>query len=171
MSNKFLTYFIAFFTIAIMTTSCGVSYKKKRYIKQTYKEIKKTFPEAQVNILQDSIKVIFPNNVVFDIGAYKVKQTFKARLDHLAKILNKYDKTNLLITGHTDNSGNEADNLQLSLNRASGVKAYLEKISVASERLFTWGLGEKSPIVANDTELGRAKNRRVEFVVLYKPTP
>ncbi len=168
---KNLLYIVLSLQVAVSVASCGTTHKKKKYLKETYKEIKKTFPQAQVSIVQDSIKVIFPNNVVFDVASSHVKETFKTKLSHFARILKEYNRTNLLITGHTDNSGNESDNLKLSLDRANNVKDRLSKTGVPSRRLFTWGLGEKNPISPNDTEEGRARNRRVEFVVLYNPKP
>ena len=170
MIRKNLLYIVLSLIGITAIASCGVSHKKKRYLNQTYKEIKETFPQAQVNIVQDSIKMIFPNNLVFDISSAQVKETFKSKLDKFGGVLKKYEKTYLLVTGHTDNSGDEADNMKLSLDRADAVKDYLKKSDIDNRRLFTWGLGEKSPITGNNTEASRAKNRRVEFVVLYKPT-
>jgi outer membrane protein OmpA-like peptidoglycan-associated protein len=153
----------------LLLFSCSVRKKKSTYMNKTYNELKTNFPEAQVTIVHDSIKVIFPNNVLFEIGASDVKSGFDEKLNRFAGIINKYDKTNLLITGYTDNSGEIDKNLKLSLDRAENVKKKLLSNQVKEKRLFTWGLGEKNPISSNETEEGKAKNRRVEFVVLYKP--
>ena len=158
---------VLFVIVATMSTSCGVQHRKKRYVKRNYKELKKSFPEATVTLLQDSIKVIFPNNVVFDVGSATVRKTFDAKLLRFSQILKKYDRTNILVTGYTDNSGSDDSNVKLSLERAETVKSKLIKEKVQPKRLFTWGLGEKNPISSNATKEGRAKNRRVEFVVLY----
>jgi len=166
-SNLKISIFLALgFLVAF--SSCR-TYKEKKYVKNAYTELKESFPKAHVSMVQDSIKLIFPNNLVFDVGVYTVKPSFKNRLNRFAKIMNKYDKTNLLITGHTDNSGTEENNIKLSLERAGNVKDYLLNKEVETGRLFTWGLGEKKPITSNETKEGRSKNRRVEFVVLYKP--
>jgi len=71
------TALLAIISVFIIS-SCGVKHKQRSYIKKTYKDVKNTFPEAQVQLLKDSIKVIFPNNVVFDVGSSQVKQTFNA---------------------------------------------------------------------------------------------
>ncbi len=150
-------------------SSCSTTKKKKKYVGQTYEEMKTTFPEADIHLVKDSIKILFPNNLVFDISKTDIKPTFKERLDKFSSILGKYNKTNLLITGYTDNTGEESENIKLSLSRATSVKNYLKMKDIDIKRLFIWGLGEKSPIASNETKEGRSKNRRVEFVVLYKP--
>jgi len=155
-------------TICLSTVSCTLL-QKESSVENTYKELKTKFPEAQVNLLQDSIKVIFPNNLVFDAGSASLRLSFHKKLDRFADIININTKTNLLITGHTDNSGDRDTNLKLSLDRAESVKMYLSKKKVAMNRLFTWGLGEKSPIVPNTSEPAKKQNRRVEFIVLYNP--
>ncbi len=164
-----INQYLFFILIAIIAFSSCKTYKKTSYVKKTYTEIKETFPEAQTELIKDSIKLIFPNNLVFDLASSVIKQSFSEKLIRFASILNKYQKTNLLITGYTDNSGTEESNIKLSLTRATNVKKFLNLRQISNERLFTWGLGEKSPIATNETEIGRSKNRRVEFVVLYKP--
>ena len=155
-------------TICLSTVSCTLL-QKESSVKNTYEELKTKFPEAQVNLLQDSIKVIFPNNLVFDAGSASLRLSFHKKLDRFADIINVNTKTNLLITGHTDNSGERDTNLKLSLDRAESVKMYLSEKKVAMNRLFTWGLGEKSPIAPNTSEQAKKQNRRVEFIVLYNP--
>lgn len=153
--------------LVCLVNSCGVSHKKNRYVKKNYQEIKNAFPNATITLVEDSIKVIFPNNIVFEIGSADLKDAFSDRMKRFSEILLKFDKTNLLINGHTDNSGSEEANINLSLQRANNVKTLLQGKSINPTRLFTWGFGEKNPIASNSTETGRTKNRRVEFVVLY----
>lgn len=160
---------LSFFILVTVLFSCGVSKKRTKYVKNNFKELKEAFPEAQVTIVKDSIKLIFPNNVMFEVGSSTILKGFETKIERFASIMKKYGKTNLLITGFTDNSGEAETNLRLSLERAQGVKDYLLKSNVNEKRLFTWGLGEKSPIASNSTPEGKSKNRRVEFVVLYKP--
>jgi outer membrane protein OmpA-like peptidoglycan-associated protein len=81
--------------------------------------------------------------------------------------LKKYKKTNILITGHTDTKGVESKNKEISGQRANNIKKIISDNGISELRLKSWGLGSVSPIAENDTELGREKNRRVEFVVLY----
>ena len=146
----------------------GKPVTKREYMEKTYQEIKSTMPEAEVVMIEDSIKVLFPQNIV-----YKKKDVFpdagyQEPMARFSDLLLKYKKTNILISGHSDNRGNETLNRQLSKERAMFVKQQIEQHGVASYRLETWGLGSKSPIADNETEEGRLRNRRVEFVVLYQ---
>lgn len=167
--KSYLSILFIFIVGLFFVTSCSVTKKKSNYIKSNYEEIKEAFPDAQVTIVKDSIKIIFPNNVTFEIGSAQLLPSFESKISRFAAIMKKFSQTNLLITGFTDNSGEAEKNLKLSLERAEAVKDNLIKSSVKETRLFTWGLGEKNPLASNLTEEGKAKNRRVEFVVLYKP--
>ncbi|HPI55131.1 MAG TPA: OmpA family protein [Chitinophagaceae bacterium] len=146
----------------------GKPVSKREYMEKTYQELKTTMPEADVVLIEDSIKVLFPQNIV-----YKKKDVFpdagyQEPLARFSDLLLKYKKTNILISGHSDNRGNETANRQLSKERAQFVKQQILQHGVADYRLETWGLGSKSPIADNETEEGRLRNRRVEFVVLYQ---
>jgi len=165
MSGFIRIFFLGFFLLNL--TSCSVTRQKKVYMKKTLKAIEETFPEAQVSMLNDSIKVLFPNNVLFDKGSTNLGDGFKGKLRRFATILNRYSRTNLLITCYTDNSGNENDNLALSLQRSNQVKNSLITYNVSESRMYTWGLGPRKPVASNETENGRKQNRRVEFLVLY----
>jgi outer membrane protein OmpA-like peptidoglycan-associated protein len=79
--------------------------------------------------------------------------------------LKKYDDTNLLIEGHTDNTGEDAYNQKLSESRAAAVENFLETQGVAASRITTKGYGESQPLDSNDTEAGKQKNRRVEVAI------
>src|SRR5512138_849274 len=81
-------------------------------------------------------------------------------------VLKEYNKTVVEIAGHTDSSGSDAYNLQLSQRRAQAVASYLTGQGVKSERLITVGAGEAYPIASNDTDQGRAANRRVELTIV-----
>jgi outer membrane protein OmpA-like peptidoglycan-associated protein len=80
-------------------------------------------------------------------------------------ILNKYPDTDLEIQGHTDNTGTDKYNQSLSERRSSTVSNYLTSHGIALERVKTVGFGESAPKYSNDTESGRAQNRRVEFLI------
>jgi outer membrane protein OmpA-like peptidoglycan-associated protein len=159
---------LSLITICLSTVSCSL-FRANSTAENNYEEFKANFPEAAVNLVKDSIKIIFPNNLLFDAGSANLKSSFYQKLDRFAEIINTNTKTNLLITGHTDNSGDRTANVKLSLDRAESVKMYLFKQKVSIKRLFTWGLGEKSPLAPNTSEKAKKQNRRVEFVVLYNP--
>jgi outer membrane protein OmpA-like peptidoglycan-associated protein len=95
-----------------------------------------------------------------------LSQSFE-NLDKLAAILNQYPEAKAAIEGHTDNAGNADANKDLSQRRASSVKAYLVSQGIAESRLTAFGYGMERPIADNRTAAGRAKNRRVDFVLSY----
>ncbi len=166
---KTLTWLLLGIFLIAGVSSCKVSKKKKqKYIVGFYQELKDSFPNAEVTLLKDSIKVIFPDNIMFDVGSAIWKDAFFEKLARFSVLVNKYDKTNLLITGHTDNTGEGEINDKLSKTRADNVKLKMQEYKVLPARLFVWGLGARQPRDTNSTEEGRARNRRVEFVVLYK---
>jgi len=154
----------------VLLASCAASKKSSSphvYMNKQYKELKNVLNEAEVSIIKDSLKVIFPNNVLFASASDQVNESIKPTFSHFAEILNKYNKTKILITGHTDNTGAANYNRDLSERRAASAKQLLGSFNVSNDRMFTWGLSDRDPIATNDTEAGKAKNRRVEFVILY----
>lgn len=130
------------------------------------KDIKETLPGAQVERVGDGIKVTMNESIVnFAFDSSNLTSVAQANLDKLEKVLEDNPDTNINIYGHTDSKGADAYNLKLSQRRADAVKAYLASKGIASSRMFTKGEGEGMPVASNDTEEGRAKNRRVEFAI------
>jgi outer membrane protein OmpA-like peptidoglycan-associated protein len=156
-----------FALLTIITIGCRTAKKKHNYIERAYLELRDSFPDAEVKILEDSIKLIFPDHIMFGLDSHQLLSPFLRKLARLSIIFNKFDKTNMLITGHTDNTGEETHNQTLSELRAASVKKQIVANKVDGSRIFTWGLGQKSPTSENKSEAGRAKNRRVEFIILY----
>ena len=130
------------------------------------KEIKETLPGAEVERVGEGIKVTMKENMVnFGFDSSDLTTAAKANLDKLAQVLKNNMDTNINIYGHTDSKGTDAYNLSLSERRAAAVKNYLVSQGVSSSRMFTMGVGEKEPVASNDTDAGRAENRRVEFAI------
>lgn len=130
------------------------------------KEIKETLPGAEVERVGEGIKVTLPESIVnFAFDSSELTGTAKANLDKLSEVLINNPDTNINIYGHTDSKGTDNYNLALSGRRAEAVKAYLISKGVVSGRLETMGVGEKEPVASNDTDAGRAQNRRVEFAI------
>jgi outer membrane protein OmpA-like peptidoglycan-associated protein len=103
--------------------------------------------------------------IYFDTGKADVKPQSEEALAEIAKLLSKNPTLNLYVVGHTDNVGTLSSNMDLSQRRAEAVvKALISKYSIGANRLYAAGVGPLSPVVANNTEEGRAKNRRVELV-------
>lgn len=104
-------------------------------------------------------------NIEFESGKADIRPESLPRIKEIADILLKNPSLKLEIRGHTDNEGTAEDNIKLSEARALSVKAALFKMRVSDTRLTTKGFGENNPLVKNDTEENRRKNRRTEFVI------
>lgn len=109
---------------------------------------------------------IVTRNIFFDVNKFDLKPESEAELLKVLELLNKNEGMRLEIGGHTDNTGNAASNLVLSENRAKSVYQYLLNKGIAAARLTFKGYGANEPIAGNDTEAGKAMNRRTEFKVL-----
>lgn len=114
----------------------------------------------------DNIMLNMPSGITFDFAKYDLKPQFRPVLDNLASTLNEYGQTRIEITGHTDSVGSDAANMTLSQNRANAVAGYLGSRGVANSRMIVNGAGESRPVASNDTEAGRAENRRVEITLV-----
>lgn len=121
---------------------------------------------VQVQTLENGqILLIMPGNITFATDSAVFQTGFNSILDSVAKVLAKYDKTALYVTGYTDNTGSDSHNNQLSQKRASAVANYLALRGVNSSRMVVRGLGKANPIASNATAAGRAQNRRVELSI------
>lgn len=128
-------------------------------------EIKKKVPEAKVERVEEGIVVEFNNKVLFGFDRSDLTPQATANLDKLATILTDFPDTDIEIQGHTDNSGTDEYNQDLSVKRATAVRTYLVKKSIKKQRITVKGFGEQFPDYDNATENGRSQNRRVEFVI------
>ncbi|MCX6252107.1 MAG: OmpA family protein [Bacteroidetes bacterium] len=108
------------------------------------------------------------NDIYFDFNSYQLKDESKVVLDQLIDFLNENPLIRIEIQGHTDNIGKDAENLRLSDNRARSVYDYLIASNIKTNRLTYKGFGKTMPVADNDTEQGRAKNRRTVFVITSK---
>jgi len=113
----------------------------------------------------DELKVTFAEKILFDFDSSALKAASQAQLDQVAGVLGKYPETNIIIKGHTDAKGSDEYNQRLSERRASAVMNYLEDQGVGGSRMTARGYGESMPVASNDTEDGRAENRRVELSI------
>ncbi|MFM2394663.1 MAG: hypothetical protein RLZZ546_2645 [Bacteroidota bacterium] len=117
-------------------------------------------------INQPKSEPIVLKNIFFKTGSSVLLPESDIELNSLANYLMKQPQIKIKIIGHTDNVGNEGDNLQLSLERAKSVYEALIRLNIAQQRLSYDGKGETQPISSNDTEEGRRLNRRTEFVTV-----
>jgi outer membrane protein OmpA-like peptidoglycan-associated protein/tetratricopeptide (TPR) repeat protein len=108
------------------------------------------------------------NDIYFAFNSYELTDESKAILDLLIEFLEENRTICIEIQGHTDDIGNDADNLKLSANRAKSVYNYLITNNISQKRLTYKGFGETMPVASNGTEEGRARNRRTVFVITRK---
>ncbi|WP_027391404.1 OmpA family protein [Aquimarina latercula] len=139
----------------------------KQMDKQAQK-IEEEIPGAEVTRVGEGIDIIFDENsgVYFDTNKYNINAKSKENLNKLINIFKEYPDTNIIVDGHTDSSGDDAYNMELSKKRANAVTSYLVSQGISTTRLTTYYHGETLPKYDNSTAEGRAKNRRVEFGVL-----
>lgn len=158
----------------LVLSACGTTRKtakKQKYMASAYEDIKGALNEADVKLLNDTVKVVFDNKVLFDFASATIKQQNYNAFERFAKTLNRHGKTKILITGYTDAIGSDENNTNLSLRRADSSKNLLAAYHVKKKRMYTWGLGAKNPVKSNETEEGRKLNRRCEFILLYNYKP
>ncbi len=134
------------------------------------KELKEQTAGSGVDVTEtdngSAILVNLPDGVTFDVASYSLKPTFRTTLDQVADSLIKYPNSLIDVYGHTDSTGSDVYNQTLSENRARTVAGYLQSRGVPAARIRSQGFGETMPIASNDTEDGRAKNRRVEIKIV-----
>ncbi len=123
-------------------------------------ELRNDLKGAKVERVGEGIKITFDSGLMFDLNSSALTPSTKENLTSLSKTLNKYEDTNILIEGHTDKSGSDDYNMTLSKKRAQSVSAYLQQLSVSTNRINTQGYGEEQAISENDNE-----NRRVEVAI------
>lgn len=138
------------------------------YMDKQEQEFRDELSDSGVDVIRDgnNIRLQLPGEITFATNSAAISQNFYAVLDDVAKVLVKYDKTTLLIEGHTDNTGSSEYNQTLSENRASAVQNYLTAQQVDIRRLTIQGYGESMPIHDNNTDSGRQLNRRVELRII-----
>lgn len=131
-------------------------------------QIEEEIPGATVERVEDDIVITFDENsgVYFDTAKYNINAASQVNLDKLAGVLSEYVDTNVLVVGHTDSVGAEESNMLLSKRRAQAVSSYFTTKGISSGRLTTNWYGEQTPVGDNATPEGRAKNRRVNIVII-----
>ena len=138
------------------------------YMDRQEAELREQLEGTGVSVTRDGDNLILnmPGNVTFDFNREEVKASFYEVLNSVAIVLKKYEQTGIDVVGHTDSIGSESYNRQLSLRRAQSVASYLESQGVQRVRMEVIGMGETRPISDNTTEAGRARNRRLELILI-----
>jgi outer membrane protein OmpA-like peptidoglycan-associated protein len=138
------------------------------YMDNQEAELRQQLQNTGVSVTRNGNQIILnlPSNVTFDVDKDQVTPGFQPALNSVALVMRKYNQTLLDVTGHTDSSGSDAYNLDLSNRRALSVANYLSQVGQIDGRRFAVaGFGEQQPIASNATEQGRAANRRVEIQI------
>ncbi|MBO8407303.1 MAG: OmpA family protein [Proteobacteria bacterium] len=142
----------------------GVGY----YMDTQEAELRAELASTGVSVIRDgdNIRLIMPGNITFKTDSADINAGFYATLNSVAKVLNKYDNSTVMVMGFTDSTGSAAYNQTLSQNRASAVAAYLQGQGVKSNRFEILAMGASNPIADNSTAAGRQQNRRVEIKII-----
>ena len=114
---------------------------------------------------EDTLLVHFDSDVLFSVNSASLDSDGRTTLEDVAGVLEEYPKTAVVVQGHTDSTGSEEHNQQLSDRRASSVRGYLVSRGVDADRVAAVGMGEDYPVASNDSESGRQENRRVDILL------
>ncbi|HKK71661.1 MAG TPA: OmpA family protein [Candidatus Krumholzibacteria bacterium] len=136
------------------------------YMDEQAEEIRQDIEGAEVERIGEGIKITFDSGILFASNQATLEGPARANIEELARILKKYEDTNVLIEGHTDSQGSEDYNLELSRRRAQSVANYLAGQQVDATRFTLMGYGETQPVASNETPEGRRENRRVEIAIM-----
>ncbi|ARS37881.1 hypothetical protein CA264_14420 [Pontibacter actiniarum] len=129
-------------------------------------ELEKSMENANVERVGEAIRVNFDSGILFAVNSAELSATAKQDIQKLAKTLQDYQGTNVIIEGHTDNTGSYELNQKLSERRAEAVASYARSLGVAGSRLQAKGYSYDQPIADNSTVEGRKQNRRVEIIIV-----
>lgn len=135
------------------------------YMDKQAEEIRQEVRNAEVERVGEGIRVVFDTGLLFSTNSSTLNANSRYNIENLARVLNRYPDTDLVVQGHTDSTGSEAFNQQLSERRAESVVSLLRAYGVYGQRLTAIGYGETRPVATNETEAGRRQNRRVEVLI------
>ncbi len=128
-------------------------------------ELERDLENAEVERVGEGIKITFDSGILFPTNSAQLQPAAQTEISQLAETLKKYPDTNIVIEGHTDNTGSREINQPLSERRAQAVADYAASLGVDRSRITTQGYAFDQPIADNTTEAGRQKNRRVEIAI------
>jgi len=131
-------------------------------------ELRRQMAGTGVDVVRqgDNITLNMPGNITFAFDSSNLQPQFLPVLDNVAGTLSQYNQTIVEVAGHTDSVGTDSYNQALSERRANSVAGYLGSRGVMQQRMIVVGAGETRPVASNDTDSGRAQNRRVEITLV-----
>lgn len=143
----------------------GAGYLIGHHMDKQAEEIKQAVPDAQVERVGEGINMTFNSGLLFKINSSALSEAAKLNLEKVASVFIKYPETNILIEGHTDDTGPADFNMELSKKRAHSVSEFLQTKGVAARRMDIKWYGAAQPKYINNSEANRALNRRVEVAI------
>jgi len=136
-----------------------------RHMDEQARELEQAVPTASVDRVDEGINVTFDSSLMFELGSAEINPAYESDLAAAAAVFADYEDTNILVEGHTDNTGSDAINEPLSERRAKAVTAFLVAQGISPARLSEKWYGSTQPRFPNDTPENQAKNRRVELAI------
>ena len=136
------------------------------YMDKQAEELQNDIKDAKIERVGEGIKITFNSGILFQFDSADLQPEAKTNIENLAKALNKYKDTNILVEGHTDSVGTAEYNQKLSEHRAKSVSDFATSLGVDPSRFTVKGYGFTQPVATNSTPEGRQANRRVEVAIM-----
>ncbi len=143
------------------TTGAVIGHRMDERAEQLAKDLE----NAQVERVGEGILVTFDSGILFDVDEADLRANAKSNIAELATVLERYDDTDIMVVGHTDATGSDEYNRELSRRRAQSVATFAQAQGIDRSRVRIVGEGETAPVASNNTETGRQQNRRVEVAI------
>ena len=142
----------------------GIGY----YMDTQEAKLRKQLRDTGVSVVRDgdTINLVMPGNITFATNSSELRSDFEPVLDSVALVLEEYNRTIVVVSGHTDSDGSTGYNQALSEQRASAGSLFLRSKGIMRDRLEVIGFGETKPIASNQTAAGKSENRRVEITLI-----
>ncbi len=136
-------------------------------VKQQFEQVEKMFAASEARVFREGTNIILRLvGLTFDSGASDIQQASFDLLGKVEKAIDVFPRSELIIEGHTDSFGGDEFNQTLSQQRAESVQQYMvNAMRIPTYRLIATGYGETRPVASNETESGRARNRRIDIVI------
>lgn len=168
-SGKFLLSLPVNQEYAAFVEAKGYLFKSQNFSLKGMPEEETSFFDLTIDLESIAVgKGIVLNNIFYESGSFELAEKSQPELKMITRFLKLNPKVVIEISGHTDNVGSNSDNLTLSRNRANSVRDYLLNLGVPEKRIIAKGYGETNPVASNDTDEGRAQNRRTEMIIREK---
>lgn len=135
------------------------------YVDQQEARLRQELSGTGVQVVRNGndIQLVMPGNITFASSSADIASSFYPTLNSLVRVFKEYDRNGVDIVGHTDSTGSLELNMRLSQQRATSVASYLTGQGISGARITSRGVGPSQPIASNETQEGRARNRRVEI--------